>query len=342
MKRTRIELAIMFVALLLGPTTAFAQDEDTMSFGEAEVEGAPEEGEVEDFTGEEETVPGEEEGMVEEGEGGEAEAEAGAGTETTDEDVLSALEDDEDLDTVGDVSVGATAETGEESALPGHPVWAVQQVYALRAHRVDVQPSFGFSMNDPFVQHQAFSVGAAFYITEVLAAGISFNWYRGLNAPTETNFSVSRATHQTVPINEYMLGAQINFTYVPIYGKFALLKEWIVHWDVWVLGGGGFIFTRPYAVIDPEYREFDFGMKFSFNVGIGGRLYLTRFAAIFVELRDYIFPEELESLETFSTAEDRAVKEDWIDDNYKLTNNVMLHVGVSLFLPFTFDYKLPK
>ena len=322
MKRTRIELAIMFVALLLGPTAVFAQDDDTMSFGEAEVEGVAEEGEVEDFTGEE--------GMAEEGEG------AGGEAGVTEDDVLSALEDDEDLDTVDDVSVG------EEPALPGHPVWAVQQVYALRAHRVDVQPSFGISMNDPFVQHQSFNVGAAFYITEVLAAGISFNWYRGFNAPTETNYSVSRATHQTVPINEYMLGAQINFTYVPIYGKFALLKEWILHWDVWVLGGGGFIFTRPYAVIDPEYREFDFGMKFSFNVGIGGRLYLTRFAAIFVELRDYIFPEELESLETYSTAEDRERKGEWIDDNYKLTNNVMLHIGVSLFLPFTFDYKLPK
>jgi len=335
MKRTRIELAVMFVALLLGPTAVFAQDEDTMSFGEEEVEAAPEEGEVEDFTGEEGAVPGEEEGMAEEGEG-----EGGEGVGATDEDVLSALEDDEDLETTDDVTVGAAP--GEESELPGHPIWAVQQVYALRAHRVDVQPSFGVSMNDPFVQHQSFNVGAAFYITEVLAAGISFNWYRGFNAPTETNFSVSRATHQTVPINEYMLGAQINFTYVPIYGKFALLKEWILHWDVWVLGGGGFIFTRPYAVIDPEYREFDFGMKFSFNVGIGGRLYLTRFAALFVELRDYIFPEELESLETYSTAEDRERKSDWIDDNYKLTNNVMLHIGVSLFLPFTFDYKLPK
>lgn len=342
MKRTRIELAIMLIALLLVPTAVFAQDDDTMSFGEAEVEGAAEEGEVEDFTGEEGIEPGEEEGTAEEGEGGGEGEGTGGEAGVAEEDVLSALEEDEDLDTADDVTVGAAAAPGEESALPGHPVWAVQQVYALRAHRVDVQPSFGFSMNDPFVQHQSFSVGAAFYITEVLAAGISFNWYRGLNAPTETNFSVSRATHQTVPINEYMLGAQINFTYVPIYGKFALLKEWIVHWDVWVLGGGGFIFTRPYAVIDPEYRSFDFGMKFSFNVGIGGRLYLTRFAALFVELRDYIFPEELESIETYSTAEDRERKSDWIDDNYKLTNNVMLHVGVSLFLPFTFDYKLPK
>ena len=83
-------------------------------------------------------------------------------------------------------------------------------------------------------------------------------------------------------------------------------------------------------------------MKFCFNVGIGGRLFLCRFLAIFLELRDYIFPEELESLETYSSEEDRADKSLWLDEDYKLTNNVMLQVGVSLFIPFTFEYELPK
>jgi len=178
----------------------------------------------------------------------------------------------------------------------------------------------------------------------VLGAGISFNWYGGLQKTTDLNFSVSRATHQTIPINEYQWGGQINFTYVPIYGKFAMFKEWILHWDVWVIGGGGFIFTRPIAVIDPDYREggFDYKIKFCFNIGIGGRLYLTRFLAIALELRDYIFPEELESRTTYTDPEDRAIKSNWVDDNFKLTNNVMLQIGVTLFLPFTFEYKLPK
>ena len=329
MKRTRIELAVMLAALLFLPTTVFAQDDEVMSFGEDEVAEAPAEegaageggeGATEDFTGEE---------------GGAAE-----GGDVAEDDLLSALEEDDDLGT-GPVEAAPTAEDGSTTE-DRHPIWAVQQVYALRAHRVDFQPSFGVSMNDPFVQHQSINLAASYYITEVLAAGLSFNWYRGLNAKTDTNFSVSRATHQTVPINEYMLGAQLNFTYVPIYGKFAFFKEWILHWDVWILGGGGFIFTRPYAVIDPEYRDFDFEMKFCFNIGLGGRLYLTRFAAIFLELRDYIFPETLENLETYSTTEEREDKDNWTDDNYKLTNNVMLHVGVSLFFPFAFDYKLPK
>jgi outer membrane beta-barrel protein len=284
-----------------------------------------------------EEAPPPEEGLPPE-EGGEEAADEEVG-ETSEADIAAAL---------GEVGVGVEGEAAAPAAADQpadqqrHPIWAVQQVYALRAGRVDIQPSFGVSMNDPFVQHQSFSLGAAYYITEVLAAGLSFNWYRGLQAETDTNFSVSRATHQTVPINEYNFGAQINFAYVPIYGKFAFFKEWILHWDVWVIGGGGFIFTRPIPVIDPEYREFDFSMKFCFNVGIGGRLYLARFLAIYVELRDYIFPEELESLDTYSDPDVRADKDTWLADDLKLTNNVTLHVGVSLFVPLTFEYKLPK
>jgi outer membrane beta-barrel protein len=318
------------------PTAVLAQD-DVMSFGEDEVAegGAAEEGAVEDFTAEGGAEGGAEGEAAEGGEAG-----AAGGEAASESDVLSALEEDPDLATTGE-PVGPTAEAVEEGA-ERHPIWAVQQVYALRARRVDLQPSFGVSMNDPYMQHQSISLAAAYYITEVLGVGLSFNWYRFLENQTDLNFSVSRATHQTVPINEYFWGGQINFTYVPLYGKFALAKEWILHWDVWILGGGGFIFTRPVAVIDPEYRSFEYNMKFCFNIGIGGRLYLTRFAAIYVELRDYIFPEELENLETFSTPDERSDKGRWVDDNYKLTNNVMLHIGVSLFLPFTFEYKLPK
>jgi len=320
MKKTCIELAVLLAAFLLLPFTAFAQD-DEMSFGAEEVEAADEETETE---------------------GAEEDAEETGEAETIDD--IGGLEDLE-IEEEGEAELNL----GEQSAaakVPGeerHPIWAVQQVYALRAGRVDVQPSFGVSMNDPFVQHQSVSLGAAYYITEVLAAGLSFNWYRFLDKETDTNFSVRQATHQTVPINDYFWGGQINFTYVPMYGKFALLKEWILHWDVWILGGGGFIFTKPRAVIDPEYREFDeYSMKFCFNVGIGARVYLTRFLALFVELRDYIFPEELESRTTYQTPKERANKDNWVDPEYSLTNNVMLQLGVSLFLPFTFDYKLPK
>jgi len=348
MKRARIELAGMFTALLLLPSTLYAQD-DTMSFGEDEVasgqqgkggEAGAASGDSMSF-GEGEAQGGEEK----EGEAtpkpaeaaGEGEGQGGA--EVSETDILGALGE-------GEATEGSTAAAGAPSAeaepVGKHPIWAVQQVYALRARRFDFQPTFGVSLNDPYVQHQSISLALSYYITEVLAAGISFNWYGKLGNETDLNFSASRATHQIIPINEYLLGAQVNFTYVPIYGKFSMFKQWILHWDVWVIGGGGFIFTRPIPVIDPDYRTFDYKIKFCFNIGIGGRLYLSRFLAIALELRDYIFPEELENRDVFSREAERSEKKNWVDDDYKLTNNVMLQVGVTLFLPFTFEYKLPK
>lgn len=322
MKEVVFGRVFMLAIIILLPSTVLAQG-GTMSFSEEEVD----EGGSEDSGGEM---------SFEEGEAAAEGAEEGG--ETTEDDVLSALGETSLEGGAADVAIGP--EEGAKRA--PHPIWAVQRIYALRARRVDLQPSFGVSLNDPYMQHQSISLAASYYITEVLAVGVSFNFYRWLEAERNLNFELSRATHQRVPINEYFWGGQLNFTYVPMYGKFAMFKEWILHWDVWVIGGGGFIFTRPRPKIDPDYRDFDFTMKFCFNVGIGGRLFLSRFLAIYVELRDYIYPEELESLETSSNEEWRKDDSNWLDDDYKLTNNVTLHVGVSLFIPFVFEYKLPK
>ncbi len=330
MKEGLFDRVMLLAIIVFLPCAVYAQEDGMMSFSEEEVEEDSQPAESENdadmsFDAEETESQGEDS--------------EGAGKETTsDADILSALGE-------GEVEGGATATPGEaagEEEAAAHPIWAVQRIYALHAGRVDLQPSFGISMNDPYVQHQAISAGLSYFITEILAVGVSFNFYHFFNATSEVNFRLSRATHQTVPINEYSWAGQLNFTYIPMYGKFAMFTEWILHWDVWLMGGGGFIFTRPIPVIDPEYRDFDWTMKFCFNVGIGGRLFLSKFLAIFLEVRDYIFPEELESLDTYSRTEDREDKSKWLDDDLKLTNNVMLQVGVSLFIPFTFDYKLPK
>ncbi len=300
--------------IMLLPCIVQAQD-DEMSFSADEVEETPSESEEETDT-------------------------TGLGSDAEGSSVL----DEFTNDLTADISI--EGEEGpklpEEEAKDGHEVWAVQPIYALKEGKFDFQPSFGISMNDPYVQHMAITLAASYYLTEVLAVGLSFNWYRGLDVQTDLNFQLERSTHQAVPLNEYLLGGQLNFMYVPIYGKFAMFKQWIVHWDVWVIGGGGMIMTRPIPNIDPEYRTFDWGNRFCFNVGLGGRLFLRRYLAIYVEVRDYIFPEALEALTAPTSVADREDESQWTEKNRALTNNVMLHAGVSIFFPFAVEYELPK
>lgn len=226
-------------------------------------------------------------------------------------------------------------------------MYAVQQIYALRYRRVEVNPYFGITMNDQFVLHPGPGLGINFYITNVLAVGVNGNFYAGLNANSAFNLQTSRAARIGEPITEYQWNANANFTYVPAYGKFAGFSDFIFHWDVFVLGGVGAISTRPIAVVDPDNRSFSFKPKVAFHLGGGLRIFFNRWLAVVLEISDYIFVDELEN-PTIATGVDASNKPKaqdpttWIAKESSITNNVQAQVGLSVFLPFTWEYKLPK
>jgi outer membrane beta-barrel protein len=218
-------------------------------------------------------------------------------------------------------------------------IYAVQQIYALRTHRFELQPYWSFSLNDQFVGHDGPGLSANFYITNVLAIGVNGTWYDGLNSQSDFNFQNRRNAHVAAPLNEYFGQANFNFTYVPIYGKFAGFSNFIFHYDAYLVGGVGAISTRPIPIIDPDNRSFSFKPKVDFDVGIGLRIFFNRWFAAILEVRDYIYSEQLEALTISQTAPANAST--WYGSN-QLTNDVQAQVGVSIFLPFSWEYRLPK
>jgi outer membrane beta-barrel protein len=252
--------------------------------------------------------------------------------------------------TGGDVLTELTASSGKEeetsdSRLPREKeviekIYAVQRMYVLRNGRFELAPSIGDTFNDQYVSHPSFGAGLNYWITNVLAVGVNFLWYQGIESESKLNFAIRRSARLAVPITEYQLGAHLNFTYVPIYGKFEMFNDAIFQWDTYVIGGVGLLRTRPVAVIDPAVRTFNFDMRVAFNAGIGLRVFVTRWLTVFGELRDYLYMEKLENLQvSLSAREDPAT---WIDQNSKLTNNVTVQLGFTMFFPFTFDYSYPK
>jgi outer membrane beta-barrel protein len=251
----------------------------------------------------------------------------------------------------GDVLAELTAEGGpEQEKVEGgvqretevaEEIYAVQRMYVLRNGRFELAPSLAFTVNDPYVSHPALAVGLNYWVTNVLAVGASFLWYQGIESESDLNFSVRRSTRLAVPITEYQLGAHLNFTYVPIYGKFTMFNEAIFQWDSYLVGGVGMMRTRPVAVVDPAIRSFDFDWRVAFNAGIGLRVFVTKYFTVFGELRDYIYLEKLENLEV-ELGEARRQETTWIDQEATLTNNVTVHMGITLFFPFSFDYRYPK
>ncbi len=260
-------------------------------------------------------------------------------------------------DVIGDLVGEQTADTGPRDDAPRgtetvEEIYAVQQVYALRLNRVELAPSAAFTVNDPFVSHPAIGVALNYWWTNVLALGVNFLWYQFQDdlTGTDLNFFVRRSTRLAIPITQWQLGAYLNFTYVPFYGKFAGFNKFIFQWDAYIVGGIGIMRTRPVPIIDPEIRQFDFGTRVAFNVGVGIRIFVSRFLSIFTEFRNYMYLERFENtevgLDTIDSdgdgTSDRLDQDTWLSGSNTFTNNTSVHVGFTIFFPFSFEYKLPK
>jgi outer membrane beta-barrel protein len=231
-------------------------------------------------------------------------------------------------------------------------VYAVQQQYVIKAQRFEIQPYFAFTLNDQFVTHDAPGVALNYYITQVLAVGVNGAWYGSLNADSDFNFQNRRAARIAAPLNEYQLAGDLNFTYVPMYGKFAGFGDFIFHYDAYIDGGVGVIRTKPIPVIDPDNRSFNWNTLVNFDVGIGLRIFFNRWLAAVLEVRDIMYFEKIENIKVaqgaavgpgqMGYANSPLNPSGWYDPNTHFTNDVQLQVGLSLFLPTSFEYTLPK
>ena len=108
--------------------------------------------------------------------------------------------------------------------------------------------------------------------------------------------------------------------------------------------------TEPIAVIDPDNRKFTWNNLVNFDVGIGVRIFFTRWLAAVLEVRDILFFDKIENLAVapgsttlpLSSLQNPLNPQTWYDPSTHFTNDVQLQVGLSLFLPTSFEYRLPK
>lgn len=219
-------------------------------------------------------------------------------------------------------------------------VFAVQQLFVLRRSRLEIQPFWQIPLNDQFVGHSGPGLGLNYWITNVLAAGVSGNYYEPFNTDSDFNFQLRRSARISVPLTEYQWNANLNFTYTPMLGKFSGFDDFIFQYDAYVVGGVGAISTRPIPVIDPDNRGFNWETKVAFNAGLGLHIFFNRWLAATLEVRDYIFNDTLENVDPIvdATAQDPNT---WTGDT-QLTHNVQAQVGIAIFYPFSFEYRLPK
>jgi outer membrane beta-barrel protein len=317
LRSASIRLAFAIIAIGLAPGIAQAQeddDDDDMTFEEDVSDDAP---------------AGDDEGIIEEGDEGVIEEEGDEGV----------IEEEGSVDTSGDLDNlleggGATPRQGDRKLAENRISWSdivvVVRKPFLKVSRLELLPTWGVTMNDNIIQHLQLGANLNYYITDVLAVGLEGAYYVDRNR--EPFDLVARQARRLPTVNKYNYGASLNFHYVPVYGKFAVLDEYLVHWETFFTAGIGFTESET-KVRDPEFQPFT-NFLITPNVGVSMRFFLTKFMTVNVGIRDYVFVDQFEAVDRTEISGEAAKA----NADTAIINNVIFQAGISFWIPPTFEY----
>ena len=230
----------------------------------------------------------------------------------------------------------AAAEQGEKGKL-GSISWrdiiTVPRRKILKYHRVELIPTYNTTINNSLYRHHGFGGIINFFLSETLNIGVEGTYY----IPQQLEHYFLRGLDDRVlpSVNKYVWSATVNFGYVPIYGKFALFNRYIFQWEAYIDLGIGAMQSQ-WIPRDPA-NDTTSNFLAQGHVGLGTRLFLTKWLVIHAYLKDYLFADKYEPLNRTGTA--LPPENTFVD---KFVNNVVFGVGVGMFLPTGFDYKFTR
>ena len=203
----------------------------------------------------------------------------------------------------------------------------------LKSRRTELMPMFGTTMNDNMVRHYTIGGELNYYLTDVLAIGVEGHYYtEQFSEPFDL---VARQARRLPTVNQYNWSAALDFHYVPVYGKFAVFDKRLVTWEAFFTAGIG---AGQSEVVprDTKFPGFT-NLLIMPNVGASMRFFLAKWLTVSVGIRDYVFYDKFEPTDrspTMNATADQAKS----NADGALINNVMFQIGVSFWLPTSFEY----
>lgn len=191
---------------------------------------------------------------------------------------------------------------------------AVSRRTFLKEGRFELAPMGGASANDPFFR--AWTVGArgSYHFSEEFSldfggAGAVYqeqlDIFRALNVDPQVIADNVKDKLEAATLYGF---ADVGVTFSPFYGKIALASELVGHFDTFVSGGLAVVIDSAGTIAHP-----------GLEVGVGSRLFLTRWLVLRADVRDYLYPADIGGQVAFG-------------------NLLMLNVGAGFYFPLDFDY----
>lgn len=225
-----------------------------------------------------------------------------------------------------------SADKAKLGAISWQDIVVVPRRRILKFHRVELVPTYNVTINNSLYRHHGFGGIINFFLSETLSIGIEGTYYQDQQ---QQNYFLRGLDDRVLPsVNRYWWSGDLNFGYVPFYGKFALFDRWIAQWEGYVGAGVGVIQTQ-WITRDPADRAAT-NYDIQWHLDIGMRMFLTKWLTIHAYLKDYMF---VDSFEPANRPSDGNVIP---KGDSSFVNNVVFGVGVGMFLPTGFEYKYTR
>ncbi len=221
----------------------------------------------------------------------------------------------------------------EKDVALGDKVKAVQRKGFMRRGRVEVTPMFAATANDAYYQKIGGGLRVGYNLQDSFE--LAFRWEEYWQLRTD-NVREGKIAFQSQLLNSALDDqAMLEGIWSPVYGKAALLGKSIVHFDLFLAGGFGFVRTasndaplnRGVLVLSgdlPLLGQVTYRAHLATEVGAGVRFYPRDWMAIEAGLLATIYPDQ--TVESLPATTQRVF---------------VANVGVSFFWPFSFDYVYP-
>jgi len=238
-----------------------------------------------------------------------------------------------DLATSDQSSGTATGGQIKRTPLAWKDIVVVVRKPFLKVRRTELNPYVSTTMNDNMIRHSSIGGELAYYLTDVLAIGVEGQYFT--HSFLEPYDLVARQARRLRTVNKYNWSAALDFHYVPVYGKFAILDHKLVAWEAYFTAGIGV----GQSEVVPRDRAFPGFTNFLIqpNIGASMRFFITKWMTLNFGIRDYLFIDKYEPADrtpmmnaTAAEASDHATS--------SLVNNIMFQLGLSFWLPTSFDY----
>lgn len=236
---------------------------------------------------------------------------------------------------LGAIDQAPTVKTGpvKKTPIAWKDILVVVRKPFLKLKRTELYPFVSVTMNDNMITHYTIGGEFAYWMTDVLAIGIEAQYYT--HAFGEPFDLVARQARRLPTVNQYNWSSALNFHYVPVYGKFAIFDKKLVAWEVAFTAGIG---AGQSEVIprDTKFPGFT-NILIQPNVGANMRFFLAKWLTVNLGVRDYMFIDKFEPTDRSPTM-NASASEAKDNATSAFINNIMFQIGLSFWLPTSFEY----